>query len=63
MLEELLFLLGEELVLEASPRDREADRAALRERLELTPEERLERGLKRSQAIIDEGRRLEAERG
>jgi len=63
MLEGLLILMGEELVLEAGPRDPDADREALRERLELTPDERLKRGLEKAQAMIDEGWRLEQERG
>lgn len=63
MLEELLSLVGEELVSEARPRDPEANRAAIRARLELTSDERLQRGLEKSQAMIDEGRRLEQERG
>jgi transcriptional regulator with XRE-family HTH domain len=63
MLEELLLLIDEELILEAGPPDREADLKAIRERLALTDDERLESGLKRAQAMIDEGRRLEQERG
>jgi transcriptional regulator with XRE-family HTH domain len=63
MLEELLSLVGEELVAEVRPRDPEANRAAIRRRLELTSDERLERGVAKSQAMIDEGRRLEEERG
>jgi transcriptional regulator with XRE-family HTH domain len=63
-LDELLFLLGEELVLEARPIPfPAAHREAIRERLAMTLDERLKRGLEESQAILDEQRYASEERG
>ncbi|HEY5815788.1 MAG TPA: helix-turn-helix domain-containing protein [Solirubrobacterales bacterium] len=51
-LEELLFLLGEDLVMEAQPRTPNVDVEAIRERLQLTPTERIRRGLDEASRII-----------
>jgi hypothetical protein len=45
MLQELLFLMGEDLVLEARPRKSKIDREQLKTRLAMTPAERIEAGL------------------
>ncbi|MGN6556870.1 MAG: helix-turn-helix domain-containing protein [Solirubrobacterales bacterium] len=42
MLRELLFLMGEDLVIEAKPWEPKVDREQLRTRLEMTPTERIE---------------------
>ena len=42
MLRELLFLMGEELVMEVKPWEFQVDREQLRARLEMTPTERIE---------------------
>jgi transcriptional regulator with XRE-family HTH domain len=55
-LEDLLFLLGEDLVIEAKKRKTNVDMKAIEERLCLTPEERIQRG-------IDEANRLIKEKG
>jgi len=44
-LSELLFLIGEDLVLEAKKRDTGIDLTINRANLELTPEERIQKGL------------------
>ena len=44
-LRELLFLMGEDLVLRAKPREPRIDKQQLRARLALTPSERVEAGL------------------
>ena len=51
---ELLFLLGEDLVLDAQPRDSGVDVGALKERLRLTPSERVQRGLAEAERAIQE---------
>jgi transcriptional regulator with XRE-family HTH domain len=51
-LKELIYLLGEDLVIDARPRDSGVDRAALEERLRLTPTERLQRGLEEAERTI-----------
>jgi len=45
MLQELLFLMGEDLVLEAKPWEPKIDREQLEVRLAMTPTERIETGL------------------
>lgn len=42
MLQELLFLMGEDLILEAKPRESTIDPEQLRARLAMTPTERIE---------------------
>ena len=54
-LEELIFLLGEDLVLGAEMRDTGVDMDALNERLRLTPGERIQRGLEEAKRIIENG--------
>jgi hypothetical protein len=51
MLQELLFLMGEDLVLEAKPRESKIDREQLKARLAMTPEERVEAGLAAAEKI------------
>jgi transcriptional regulator with XRE-family HTH domain len=53
-LEELLFLLGEDLTIGAKKRKLSVDLKALDERLRLTPEERIQRGLDEANRIIRE---------
>lgn len=55
MLEELLFLLGEDLVLETRKREVDVDVQAIQERLRLTPGERMERSLEEVSRLIEEG--------
>ena len=52
-LRELLHLLGEDLVLATEERDWGIDRSQVRERLRLTPEERVEYGLEFADLILD----------
>jgi hypothetical protein len=52
-LEELIFLLGEDLVLGAEIRDAGVDMDALHERLRLTPGERMQRGVEEAKRIIE----------
>jgi transcriptional regulator with XRE-family HTH domain len=49
----LLHLLGEDLVLGASPRDYGIDSTMIRERLALTPSERLEYGMSMANQMIE----------
>jgi transcriptional regulator with XRE-family HTH domain len=51
-LRSLLHLLGEDLVLGAEPRDSGIDRTLIRERLKLTPAERLEYGREFADMVI-----------
>jgi transcriptional regulator with XRE-family HTH domain len=55
-LRELLHLLGEDLVLAVEPRDWGIDRSQVRERLRLTPEERVEYGLEFADLVLDSHR-------
>jgi hypothetical protein len=52
MLRELLFLLGEDLVLDSRLRDSGIDRQALDERLRLTPTQRLQLGFEEAERNI-----------
>lgn len=52
-LRELLFLLGEDLELGAAQRDFGIDRTLIRERLKLTPAERLDYGLAFASQVIE----------
>ena len=56
-LQELIFLLGEDLVLDARPRDTGVDMNALSERLRLTPAERIQRGLEEAERTIERAQR------
>ncbi len=56
-LQDLLFLLGEDLVLDAKPRETDVDVEALEERLSLTPEERIQRGIEDAGRVLAEKRR------
>jgi hypothetical protein len=51
---ELIFVLGEDLVIGAQPRDSGVDIDALDERLRLRPTERLQRGLEEAERVIQE---------
>jgi hypothetical protein len=51
MLQELLFLMGEDLVLEARPREPTIDLEQLEVRLAMTPQERVEAGLAAAEKI------------
>lgn len=51
-LSELLYLLGEDLVLGAEPTDSGIDRSLIRERLKLTPTERLDYGIAMAEQVI-----------
>ena len=53
-LRELLFLLGEDLILDARPREPDIDIEALHERLRLTPGERLDLGMEVASRMINE---------
>jgi transcriptional regulator with XRE-family HTH domain len=55
-LEDLLFLLGEELVVESKKRKTSVDLKAIAERLRLTPEERIQRGIDEANRMIRERR-------
>lgn len=52
-LRELLHLLGEDLVLSVQPREWGVDRGQVRERMRLTPEQRLEHGLAFAEQVIE----------
>jgi transcriptional regulator with XRE-family HTH domain len=52
-LRELLYLLGEELVLGSEPREWGVDRGQVRERLRLTPEQRLDYGVAFAKQVIE----------
>lgn len=52
-LRELLYLLGEDLVLDAKERDTGIDRSLIRERLRLTPSERLDYGIAFANQVIE----------
>jgi len=52
-LRELLHLLGEELVLVAEPANSGIDRSLIRERLALTPSERLDYGIAMANQVIE----------
>ncbi len=52
-LRELLYLLGEDLVLTAEERDSGIDRTLIRERLALTPAERLDYGIAVANQVIE----------
>jgi hypothetical protein len=56
-LQDLLFLLGEDLILDTSPRETDVDIEALEERLRLTPEERIQRGIEDAGRVLAEKRR------
>ena len=61
-LRELLHLLGEDLVLETRARDWGIDRTQVRERLRLTPAERVAYGLEFADFVLDTQRANEVER-
>ena len=52
-LRELLFLLGEDLVLSSEPREWGVDRGQVEERLRLTPEQRLDYGTAFAEQVIE----------
>jgi transcriptional regulator with XRE-family HTH domain len=52
-LRELLYLLGEEMTLSSEPREWGVDRGQVRERLRLTPEQRLDYGLAFAKQVIE----------
>lgn len=52
-LRELLYLLGEDLTLTAEKRDTGIDTSLIRERLRLTPSERLEYGIAFANQVIE----------
>jgi transcriptional regulator with XRE-family HTH domain len=52
-LRELLYLLGEDLVLGAEERDAGIDRTLNRQRLRLTPSERLDYGIAFANTVIE----------
>ncbi len=52
-LRELLFLLGEDLTLNAEQRDSGIDRTLIRERFGLTPSERLDYGIAFANQVIE----------
>jgi transcriptional regulator with XRE-family HTH domain len=52
-LRELLYLLGEDLTLTAEERDTGIDTSLIRERLRLTPSERLEYGIAFANQVIE----------
>lgn len=60
---ELLFLLGEDLVIEARRRQIDVDRGAMAERLRLTPDERVQRGMAEARKAIEEERDRRSCRG
>lgn len=62
-LRELLFLLGEDLVIEARRRRIDVDRDAMAERLRLTPDERVQRGMAEARKAIEEERSQRSCRG
>jgi transcriptional regulator with XRE-family HTH domain len=55
LLRELLYLMGEDLVVDVRPREFDVDRIALRERLALTPAERVERGIEAATRLLASG--------
>ena len=58
-LRELLYLLGEDLALGSEERDTGIDRTLNRERLALSPEERLEQGLEFADFVLRTRREME----
>lgn len=52
-LHELLYVLGEDLVLSSEPREWGIDRNQIKERLRLTPEQRLEYGTAFAEQVIE----------
>lgn len=60
---ELLHLLGEDLVLGAEPTDSGIDRSLIRERLALTPTERLDYGIAMANQIIEISPNVRQEEG
>lgn len=52
-LRELLRLLGEDLILSSQPREWGVDRTQVRERLRLTPEQRLDYGIAFAEQVIE----------
>lgn len=52
-LRELLYLLGEDLVLTTEPREWGVDRGQIKERLRLTPEQRLDYGTAFAEQVIE----------
>lgn len=60
-LSSLLHLLGEDLVLDAAPRDSGIDRSQIRERFKLSPSERVDYGIAFADFVIEQ-RRSELER-
>lgn len=52
-LRQLLYLLGEDLVLTAEPREWGIDRNQVKERLRLTPEQRLDYGTAFAEQVIE----------
>lgn len=52
-LRELLYLLGEDLVLTSEPREWGVDRNQVKERLRLTPEQRLDYGTAFAEQVIE----------
>jgi transcriptional regulator with XRE-family HTH domain len=52
-LRELIYLLGEDLTLAAEQRDSGIDRTLIRERLKLTPSERLDYGIAFANQVIE----------
>lgn len=52
-LSELLYLLGEDLTLSSEPREWGVDRGQVRERLRLTPEQRLDYGHAFAKQVIE----------
>lgn len=62
-LSELLSLLGEDLVLGAKPTDSGIDRSLIRERLALTPSERLDYGIAMANQIIGNSPNVRREDG
>lgn len=52
-LRQLLYLLGEDLVLSTEPREWGVDRNQVRERLRLTPEQRLDYGVAFAEQVIE----------
>ena len=60
-LRELLFLLGEDLTLGASTRDFGIDRTLIRERLVLTPSERVDYGIAFANQVIENSPNVRSE--
>ena len=61
MLRELLYLLGEDLLLGSEGRDTGIDRTLIDERLRLTPSERLDYGIAFANQLIEIGPNVRAE--